>query len=215
MTLPLFALLLSAVALAWVVALRRRPDHLPVALALSAALFAECGRAILVFRVLPPTPDPAHPLTGWLRGAIYLDRALWLVWPAALAAASLRVLARRRIWPVAIVYVAAVAALCIGYPALRFDTLRRAYLACELVALTTAIGSLVTWFRQSYGQVRSTITVLSAGLLSAGHFVAVVAGPYRFGLFGQVWELALIAYFATLLAVVAFHLGVLIWETPS
>lgn len=215
MILLLFALLIAAVVLAWIVAARRRPDHRPVALGLAAALAAEPGRAVLVYWVLPPNPDPAHPLTGWLRAAVYLDRALWLVWSAALAAMSIRVFAQRRAWPVAVVYAAVVAALCVGYPALRFDALRRVYLACDLAVLATAIACLVSWFRRHYGQQRSNITQLSTGILIAGHFGAVVFGPYRFGLFGQVWELAHIAYFVVLAAVVAFHVGVLLWETPS
>ena len=70
MTLALFALLLSAVALAWVISLRRRPDHLPLALALSAALVAECGRAIAAIQLLLEirgAADPPVARSRWAR----------------------------------------------------------------------------------------------------------------------------------------------------
>jgi hypothetical protein len=153
MRLALYLLSAVATALAWIVA-RRRAEHGPIAWALSIALAADIGRAVLLAWVLPP-PNLAPstpPLEGALRIAIYADRALFAAWPAALAAVALRVLARRPAWPVAIGYVASVAVLVGWYPALRFDALRKAYLAIELAAGFVGFGALVFYRRTKPGK---------------------------------------------------------------
>lgn len=209
MRLALYLLLGASVALAWLVA-RRRTEHRPIAWALSAALAAELGRAV-VLEVVPPRLDPsAPPLAGAALLGRYVDRALWIAWPAALAAMSLRVLARRRSWPVAVGYVAAVVVLVVGYRALRFDALRKVYLAIELLSLAIGVGSLVTWYRRAWRRERAGLSVRVAGVLVAGHLAMIVTGPYRFGLFGQAWALAHVAYVAILSAVILLHVGALL-----
>ena len=152
---------------------------------------------------------------GLARLAVFADRALFIAWPAALAACAVRVLARRAAWPVAIGYVAAALALIVSYPWTRFEVLRRAYLAIELAALVVGLGSAVSWHRRAWGRERADFSTTIALVLVGGHFATVLAGPFRIGLFGQAWALAQLAYFAILLIVVLLHVGALLWPSTS
>lgn len=201
MKLALYLLAGLAALLAWIVA-QRRPDHRPVAAALSLALAANLGRAALIAWVLPP-PDQG-PFHGALRLAIAADRALYLAWPALVAALALTTLARRRAWPVAIAHGAIVLALALTYPATRFDTLRRFYLAAELAAALVGVASAASWYRRARP---ANVTTLAAAFLVAGHLATVIAGPYRFGLFGEAWILATWIYLAVMTTLILLHLG--------
>lgn len=212
----LYALATAAAVLAWAVTLRR-PSHRPVALALSAALLADLAGEALLAWVLPPAnlDRATPPLVGALRWAVYADRALFIVWPAALAALALRVLARRSAWPVAAGYMLAVAVLAFSYPSTRFDVLRQAYLLVELAALAIGVASLVAWHRRSWGIERADITTTIAIVLVLGHLASVVSGPYRVGLFGEAYDLNRLAYLAIFATVDLLQLGALIWEDTS
>jgi hypothetical protein len=141
------------------------------------------------------------------------DRALFIAWPCAIAAAAVRVLARRRAWPVAIGYAVAVAVLVLGYPALRFAALRQAYLAIELSALAIGVVAVSAWWRQGWPSVRAgerqplDVSGRVAAVLVLGHFAAVVSGPYRIDLFGEGWALAQLAYVVIFSAVFLLQFG--------
>lgn len=209
----LYALLITtAAALAWTIA-RRRPEHRPIALALSVGLVADAGQALLIHS-FPPNLDPSAPLrTGGRLIAAYLGRALYLAWPYALAAAATTVLGHRRAWPLALLYAAGVAVVVLGYSWIRFDVLRKTYLALELVALAFGVASLARWYAAGWRRGRAgkpepaDFTGRTAAMLVAGQFVIVVTGPYRFELFGESWAIAQIGYAILLSAVVLLELG--------
>jgi hypothetical protein len=204
MRIALYLLTTAAVLLAWIV-VRRVPHHRPIALALSVGLAAEIGRAALLAWVLP-IPVPKEPLEGCLRLAVYADRLLVLVWPFALAGAAVRVLARRPAWPMGIGYIVAAAALIVGYPALRFDALRRALLAIELAALLVGVGALMTWFRRAVRvDERGDVSIRTAAVLVLGHGAMVIT-TYAAGLFGEAWKVGQSAYLAVL-AMLAEHVS--------
>jgi hypothetical protein len=212
----LYAFGIAAVVLAWAVAMRR-PSHRPIAWALSAGLAANMAQAVLLGRVLPPPNfDPSTPpFEGTLRWAVYVERALFIAWPALLAGVALRLLARRAAWPVAVGYVAAVIFLAVSYPWTRFDTLRRALLIIDLCALAVEIVSLAAWHFRTWRRERADIATTIAIVLIAGHFATVVAGPYRLGLFGEAWKLAQLVYFMNFATVTLLQLGALIWPQTS
>jgi hypothetical protein len=91
------------------------------------------------------------------------------------------------------VYAASVVALALAYPVTRGEVLRKAYLAADLAALFVGITSLVVWVRHREPSDLSTQIV---GVILVSHLVAVVVGPYRFGLFGAEWALQQTAYLA-------------------
>lgn len=209
--LPLHVLHAAAVLLAWG-CVRRVPTYRPVALTLSVALGAELTREALTSWVLPPpptSPDTARPLDGALRWAIYVDRAMFTAWPAALAACAVRVLAERRAWPVAIAYAGIVVALAGSYPIARWGTLRLWYLAIDIAASLIGFGSFVSWLGRHWGKKRADLAVIITALMVSTHLVAVLAGPYRFGLFGSEWYLIQLAYVLLLSLVILLEAAAL------
>ena len=217
MTIAGIALLATAAALAWIIA-RLRPEHRPIALALTVGLAADVVRAILV-RYFPPNLNPDSPLrTGAALAAAYVDRALFIVWPFALAAAAVRVLARWPAWPFAIGYVVAASVLIAGYPSLRHETLRKTYLALDLLVLVPATGALAAWWIRGWRSARAgeppraDYSGRAVAMLVAGQIGIVISGPYRIGLFGEAWELAIVGYVLIIGAVVLLQLlEVLTW----
>ncbi len=207
----LFILSAAATVLAWRIG-TTRPQHRPIAWALSVHFGASVVRALILSR-FPANPDPSAPQrTGAALAALYVSRALFIAWPYALAAAAVHVLARRRAWPVALVYIAAVGLLVLGYGWLRFDALRKAYLALELVALAIGLASVAKWYAAGWRRERAGKPEpvdfsgrIAAGLV-LGHFATVVTGPYRFGLFGEAWAIAQLAYVVVLAVLILLQL---------
>ena len=194
--LALHALHAAAVILAWG-CVRRVPAYRPVAFTLSVALAAELASEALIAWALPipaPSQEIAPPYEGILRWAVYIDGALFIAWPAALAACALRVLAERREWPVALAYTAVSVALAASYPEVRGAALRRWYLGVDITASLIGLASLITWLRRHWGTKRPDLAVTVTAVLVAAHFTTIIAGPYRFGLFGPEWYLAQLAY---------------------
>jgi hypothetical protein len=213
-----YALALVAAALAWALA-RRRAEHRPIAALLTVGLVADVCRRVLAVLVL----NPAHarlgaaPFTGWPRVAGHVGEALFLAWPAAIAAAALTVFhlgtpeAKRRAHLAVLgVYVAALLALVVTYPITRGDTLVRCYLAANLAAIVAGIGAIGTWVsarRLPEAHHFALALVVMAELVSA------VAGPWRADLFGS-WSLAQVSY-ALLLGVLIALQGGLLWISTS
>lgn len=214
MTEALLSLLAAAAAVAWAVT-RRRPEHRPIAFALSAAFLADVARVVLVY-FFPPNLDLAAPLrTGSRLLAAYADRALYLVWPAALAGMALRVLAQRPAWPAAAAYVTASAYAIGSYASLRFDALRRFYLAAELVALLIGFAAFLTWLRRAWRKERPDLSVTIAALLVAAHLAAILSGPFTAGLFSAAaWAPMRGAYFVILAVVIVIQGGAL-WKRSA
>src|SRR5258705_458631 len=94
-----YALSLCATALAWVVA-RRRAEHRPIALLMTAGLASDVARRLLYVHALVPGYARAAggPLTGWARITAHVDNAFFLVWFAAFTAAAMAIFIKRRPW---------------------------------------------------------------------------------------------------------------------
>ena len=198
-----------AVGLAFACA-RRVASFRVVAWTLAFGLVAELAGEALLAWVLPPVPT--QPLTGTLRWAIYADRALFIAWPALLAGCSVRVLWERRAWPVAAGYAVAAFGLAVTYPTTRGGVLRLCYLGIDLAALLIAFVSLIMWLRRHWGKTRADVSVTVTAVLVVGHLMAVIAGPYKFGLFGPEWHLMQLAYLF-LFVVVSLLQGGALWES--
>jgi hypothetical protein len=216
---------ISAVALA-----RRRVDHRPIALALVVVTVASLGRAAMHAWVLR-----GGPYAGWARAAFHLEQALWLAGPATLAWVTLVALHPRcamcpkapildRIHReanqivlaglVGPIWVTLSAACVCLYPALRDGPLRLFYLAAQLSALLVCVASVVAWLRR-WGHREVTLPAAIVLLLVACSLGDLLAGAWRYGLFGAAYEttqwILLVMY--TVIAIV--QIGVLAWSNGS
>lgn len=204
-----------ATVLAWPVA-KRRPDHTPIALLLTFGLVSDLVRRLLrEYLFLPAYAALAGaPATGWLRCAFNVEQALFLAWPAGLAAVALWVYLKQRPWIVALGYVEWVLAIAgLGYPAIRGDLLSKAYLAFELACLLVAVGAIVHWiaFRKDPPRVSHWIVALMVGT----EVVGLIAGAWRFGIF-TAWTLAQVSYCMLYAVLIAINGAVLwVWPNPS
>ena len=199
-----------AVILAWITA-RQRAEHRAFAALLSLGLLSDIIVFALQRWVLPPPLVDSPPLTGWIRIAGDVDTALYVAWPAGIAAVALHTLAHRSPRAVLLAFLAIVAALVIGYPTIRGEVLRKTLLGIELAALLVGLASMVAWRGR---RERFTVSTLCACVLVVGHFGTVISGPYRFGLFGEAWVLAQVAYLL-IFAVVILLQGGSLWERRS
>ena len=161
--------------------------------------------------VMPPPLLGNPPLTGWVRIAGDIDTALYVAWPIGIAAVALKTLAKRSMRPPIVAYAIVVAGLIIGYPTIRGDVLRKVLLGIELASTLVGLASILAWRSR---RERSTTTTLCTSILVVGHFGTVLAGPYRFGLFGEAWVLAQAAYVLIYAVVIVLQAGSL-WEHPS
>ena len=84
-----------AVALGWAIA-RRRTDHRTFAALLSLGLVSDIILWALHRWVMPPPLLNGPPLTGWVRIAGDVDTALYVAWPAGIAATAIHTLAYGR-----------------------------------------------------------------------------------------------------------------------
>jgi hypothetical protein len=180
-----------AAALAWVVS-RARPAHRHVALLLTFGLASDVVRLPLQAFVLAPAYAALHgaSVTGWPRLAAHVDQAIFLAYPAGLAALTLWIYIGRRPWPVAIGYGLTEIGLIASYPAFRGEAIRKAYLGFQLTCLAVAIGAFLHW-----GVLRKnppTVSHLVVGIMIVVEIASVAAGPWRFGF--DNWDLAQLAY---------------------
>jgi hypothetical protein len=206
-----FGYMMSATAtvLAWPVA-KRRPDHYPIAILLTFGLGSDLARRALREYVL--TPEYARlagaPSTGWVRVVFNVEQALFLAWPAGLAAVVLWVHLKQRPWPVGVGYLAGVFGIAIiGYPTIRGDLLHKAYLGFELACLVVAVGAILHWLAFRKEPPRTSHWILA--LMVGAEIVGLMAGAWRFGIF-TTWTLAQIAY-CMLYAVLTVINGAVLW----
>jgi hypothetical protein len=193
-----------ATGLAWALAWRRA-EHRPVALLLTLGLATDLLRRALYLHVLVPGYQAAGgaALTGWYRVAGNLDAATFLVWPAAIAGASVRVYLGRRPVMVVVAWAVVGAALAACYPVARGALLARVFLVAELAALLVATGSIVTWARRRRVP---DVQHVSVALVVAAELCAVVAGPWKVDLFGA-WPLAQLGYAALYVVLIVLQGG--------
>jgi len=194
----------AALALAAVTALlvaRTAPAHRPVAIFLGIVAAVTAVRWPIAF-VLRATPGP---YVGSMRALFSFDAALFLIWPFGLAALAVTVfLDRPRAWwAFAAGWAATSAALAWTYPLTRGALLARIYTGLELAAVMIGAGGLIQWaWKREKPMPVHTVTLLI--VIMEG---AVVAGPYRVGLFTS-WLMARVAYVVAYCAVTAVQGGV-------
>jgi hypothetical protein len=201
-------------ALATVLALnvaRKRREHRPVAALLAFGLLSDLARWPLRAWVLLPAHERfgTEPLQGGARLAFHVDQALFLAYPAAVAALAIGIFLRRRPWAVAIVWAATIGVLAAMYPATRGALLRRCYLAAELASLTLAVGSFITWVWK-----RETPTLThGCVMLIAGIELAMLIGPYRLNIYSD-WDIAA-AMYSTMYVALAILNGGASWPSST
>lgn len=220
-----YVMTLGALALAWAIA-STRAKYRPVALLLTIALTVDLARrANGVFFLAPAHARfGAAPFDGWARVAGALDEALFLAWPAAIAASALvtfepapfdaaDAIARRArvLRAVALVWLLAVVALVATYPITRGPVLARCYLVGELAAIVVGIGAIATWIPARLSpEVRHVVIALVVG----AELISALAGPWRFDLFGR-WSLAVVSHALFFGAIIALQGGMLLWNSTS
>jgi hypothetical protein len=200
---------------------RARAEHGPVAVFLVGTTIANAARLAIISYVLDPARDAmraagvdpaAVPFTEWVKVATIVESALFLLWPAGIAALAMAVFLRRRPWVVAAVWTSTSVVLAVGYPALRGAALAREYLAAEVASLLVGVGCFVSWLpRRREREVGLPITVTM--LLIAVGLAGLVVGPWRFGIFDR-WVLAQVTYAITY-AVIFVLEGGFLWLKPK
>jgi hypothetical protein len=212
-----YVLSIAATVLAWPVA-KRRPEHTAIAALLTFGLLSDLARRVLREVMLTPgyAPFLGTPTTGWLRVARIVEQALFLGWPAGLAAATLWIHLRRSTWLVAAGYFAAVLGIAVfGYPTIHGDLLRKAYLGFQLACLVVAVGAILHWAVLRKDPPRTAHWIIA--LMVGTEIVGLVAGAWRFGIFTN-WTLAQLSYcilYATLSLINGAILCLGIKQSPS
>jgi hypothetical protein len=192
---------ITATVLAWAI-VAQRPKHRPVALLLSLGLAADLAQRVLVSAVL----NVPGPYAGGARLAFHVQEAAFIAWPFGIVAAVVAVYSKRRPWPVLPAWALAACVLAAGYPAIRGDVLRGAYLAIQLGALLVALGVFLAWIRHRLGMGLTRGAVLA--ILAVELFLLL--GPYRGSVFTS-WAVAQGAY-TTLYAALVLAQGVSLWD---
>jgi hypothetical protein len=175
----------------------------PLAAVLVWSVVADLARMWIGETILEPTRaamraaghNPADiPFTGAARLAFHIDAALFLSWSAGLAVVALAVLARRRAWPVVVVWAAASIALAVTYPLTRGEVLRRCYLAAEFAALAVTVEGVRAWFARVWreGARRIEVPETAALVLPAVEVAILILGPWR-RIF-DAWTVAMVGY---------------------
>jgi hypothetical protein len=208
-SLSLGARLLQVIAaLAAARAARGRPACRPVARFLAAAAAADAARWWIA-SVLPAS----GPYRGALRALYHLEQALFLLWPAGVAAIAIRVFRRGAPGPVAAAHAIVIGALVAGYPAVRGRPLAWAYAGAHLAALVAACAALAGWLCRREPPRLEHTSALFVIALDAVLFL----GPYfppELDPFGG-WGLAQIVYAALYLILIAVFATGVPWGRPT
>ncbi len=147
----------AVAALAGAAALRRRNLWGAASLFGVAVATDVARRAIWVHWIAPKmavfveqgTRPP--PLTGWLRVAGHVDQALFLLWPAGVAALAVGVLMARPRAALAVgagLWAPSVAVFAGAYPWLRFERQAAALQIVHVTCLSAALFALAFWMRR-------------------------------------------------------------------
>jgi hypothetical protein len=200
-----------ATALAWVLA-RRKPEHRPIAYLLSAGLASDLGQLALrpfLLHWIATLGDATW--TGWPRVAAHANQALFMLWPATLAATSLVVFLGRKPWVVVVCYGVVVAEIVEWHPKASDGSLPRVYAMVQTAALLVAVGSAAMWYlssRETRGRATTAQAVLMF-ILSVE--VPSLAGAWRIGIFAN-WHLVQIAALIMFILLIMLQ-GVFLWRS--
>jgi hypothetical protein len=197
--------ILAAVMAAGVARVRR--EYAPVAVALIVSTAADLLRLVLSPWLAYSRAVISGSSSITLIAVRDLDTALWLTWPAGLAASAVVVFLRRKPWGVAIVWATLSIALAAVYPWSRGEHLRQTYLAAELAAQAIALGGAIVWTaRRDPPHVEHA----ALALLLATELGTLIAGPWR-AIF-TTWRIAQLMYVGAFAALVVVQGGAL-WKS--
>src|SRR5262245_31710238 len=199
------SLQIVAAIVAAVVAVRRI-DHRPVAIFLGTMVLVSIARWGLVTWLIAPfhADHPGEPLTGSIAIAGHVDAALFIAWPAGIAATAIAVFLGRRPWAMGAAWLAASIAIAAAYPLTRGDVLRRCYLAAILASLAVSIGAMAMWTRR---QERLTLPRAVVLLLTLFE-LSTLLGPWIGDPFND-WDRAQILYSMLYAGLIALQGGTL------
>jgi hypothetical protein len=212
MTILMFLVMAAAGSLAWVLA-QRRPEHRPIALLLSALLATDAAQWAIEVGALAPLRarfGVEVQWTGWARVAVHVAEALWLIWPAAVVAASLMVFAGRKPWPALVGWTAFVAGIVIGYPSLRHGNLVPVLVAALVLSLVISVGLFVGWYRRpapatsAHFSMTMILAIEMTSLFAAWRHVQVI----------EHWDLSQVLGLVLFGALIVFQ-GRCLWTTQS
>ena len=203
------ALYAAVVALVWAVT-KQRPNHRPTAWLLTLGLVVDVAREMIQVDVLQPTRAAmgAGPFHGFARGAFNVDEALFLAWPAGIAACAACVFLRRRVWPFLAIYGLAVAMVVAAYPTVRGAALARVYLGVELAAIAVGLGSFITWAWKRETPNLTHIVTLLVVAVELATLLPFSKGPFVY------WSLAQASYMTLYIVLIVVYGGVL-WDRGS
>jgi len=212
MMVAFFALMASAIVLAWMLA-SRRAEHRPVALLLSVGLAADVGRHVFDGAVLAPLRSSLGvtiPWTGWARVAAFVAHAMTLAWPAALVAAVLVVFAGRRPWAALAGWAGVLAVIAVVHPMAGDGSQQRALAAANALGVLIALGIVLAWYRKTTRPAGAAR--LSLALIVAAEAVSLL-GAWRVGPFER-WPVAEALYLG-LFGVLVLAQGRFLWNSPQ
>ncbi len=182
-----YLLSLLAAVMALILTWRRR-SHGPVAILLGVNLVADTARAA-VHAWVPSLAGPV-PYEGSTRLAYHVEQALYLLWPALLAWAALRVLTGRRSdLRCASAWAGLVLLLVVLYPDLHGESLRQVYLLATMGSLFAGLAAVAIYLRDHRPEGSPSAAVLVVVALISVEFVSLLLGPWSHGLFGEPYQL--------------------------
>lgn len=195
--------ILAATMAVWVA--RGRREYVPIAVVLIISAVADILR-LVISGAMPPTSETASSSPGVI--VLYaVDSALWLTWPAGLAASALVVFLDRKPWAVLIAWAALAIGLAVSYPWARGENLRLVYLGAELTAQAVALGGALLWStrRSPPGAEHAVLALLVAVELGT-----LIAGPWR--AIYTTWYISQLMYLGAFAAIIAVQGGAL-WRS--
>lgn len=206
----LIALEAITALLAWMLA-RKRSDHKPIALLMSAAIFGDVTQWVLDAMVITPLRKDLGLATvwpGWAGVAGHAVDAVWLMWPASVVGASLVVFARRQAWGALFGWVTSIALLFAMRPYAGDGSQGRFLSAVQVTADLISLGLAVRWLKQKKDPATPAQAVLA--VIVANEMVSLLAawwvGP--FDRWGIMQASALI-----ILCVISMLQGRFLWAT--
>ena len=180
---------------------RRQRTYAPIAWFLGVMVAADIARTVLSLFILGSGPPGGVPYSGWPRVAFHVEQALFISWPIGLAALSIHVIPKFKVWLVGVAYLGALAILVGGYPTIRRELLQSVYLAITLASLLVSLGAAASWW---WAKRPTTPPERAVLLFIVGECVAIV-GPYAAGLIDVNWPIAHGAYFGLYLILAALE----------
>ena len=169
-----------------IVLARRHKEYAPVAWLLGLGVVSDIVRPALSILVLGFGPPGGLPYQGFERLCFHMEQAVFVAWPFGITALALHTLAGRRVWPIAVAYLVAVAGLALGYPTVRRELLQSVYLGVWLAALLVCLVAVYIWWRTE----KPTSPPERAALMFFAIEFAAVLGSHAAGLIDKTWPIS-------------------------